>query len=100
MPSFRELLTATKSEIAEVTTAEAEELRADGAIVLDVREADEFEQGAIPGAVFIPRGHLEGQIENRIGDKDANPVLPVGATIGLVGGIVLVAWRRKQLNQS
>ena len=49
MPSFRELLTATKSEIAEVTTAEAEELRADGAIVLDVREADEFEQGAVPG---------------------------------------------------
>ncbi len=75
MPSFRELLTATKSEIAEVTTAEAEELRADGAIVLDVREADEFEQGAIPGAVFIPRGHLEGQIENRIGDKDAKIVV-------------------------
>ena len=75
MPSFRELLTATKSEIAEVTTAEAEELRADGAIVLDVREADEFEQGAIPGAVFIPRGHLEGQIENRIADKDAKIVV-------------------------
>jgi rhodanese-related sulfurtransferase len=62
-------LTATKSEIAEVDTAEAEELRADGAIVLDVREADEFEQGAMPGAVFIPRGHLEGQVENRIHDK-------------------------------
>ncbi len=75
MPSFRELLTATKSEIAEVTTAEAEELRADGAVVLDVREADEFEQGAIPGAVFIPRGHLEGQVEGRIGDKDTKIVV-------------------------
>jgi rhodanese-related sulfurtransferase len=39
--------------------------------LLDVREADEYEQGAIPGAVHIPRGHLEGQIENRIPDKDA-----------------------------
>ena len=30
-----------------------------GAVVLDVREPDEYEQGAIPGAVHIPRGHLE-----------------------------------------
>ena len=92
MPSFRELLTATKSEIAEVTTAEAEELRADGAIVLDVREADEFEQGAIPGAVFIPRGHLEGQIENRIGDKDAKIV------VHCAGG-VRSAFAAKTLNE-
>ena len=75
MPSFRELLTATKSEIAEVTTAEAEELRAAGAVVLDVREADEFEQGAIPGAIFIPRGHLEGQVEGRIADKNRKVVV-------------------------
>ena len=41
-----------------------------------------------------------GKAPTAIGDKDANPVLPIGAAIGLVGGIVLVAWRRKQLNQS
>ena len=28
-------------------------------VVLDVREPDEYEQGALPGAVHIPRGHLE-----------------------------------------
>ncbi|HEV7722785.1 MAG TPA: molybdopterin-synthase adenylyltransferase MoeB [Iamia sp.] len=71
MPSFRDMLAQAKSEIREVTTAEADELRqADGAVVLDVREADEFEQGAIPGAVFIPRGTLETGIEGRIPDKD------------------------------
>lgn len=75
MSSFRELLSATKSEISEVSTAEAEQLRADGAVILDVREADEFEQGAIPGAVFIPRGHLEGQVEGRLPDKDAKIVV-------------------------
>ena len=37
--------------------------------VLDVREPDEYEQGAIPGAIHIPRGHLEAQIENRHPDK-------------------------------
>jgi molybdopterin/thiamine biosynthesis adenylyltransferase/rhodanese-related sulfurtransferase len=75
MPNFRELLTATKAEIREVTTAESERMRSEGAVILDVREADEFEQGSIPGAVFIPRGHLEAQVEGRILDKDALVVI-------------------------
>jgi molybdopterin/thiamine biosynthesis adenylyltransferase/rhodanese-related sulfurtransferase len=70
MPSFRELLAAAKAEIREVDTEEADRLRkAPGAVVLDVREPDEYEQGAIPGAVHIPRGTLESSIENRIPDK-------------------------------
>ena len=36
-----------------------------------MREQDEFEQGMIPGAVFIPRGHLEAQVENRLPDRDS-----------------------------
>ncbi|MBA2281723.1 MAG: molybdopterin-synthase adenylyltransferase MoeB [Acidimicrobiia bacterium] len=72
MPSFRELLSTTKAEIREVDTAEADRLRHEpGAVVLDVREPDEYEQGAIPGAVHIPRGTLETGIENRVPDHDA-----------------------------
>ncbi len=75
MPSFRELLAATKSQIREVDTATADELRGrPGAVVLDVREPDEYEQGAIPGAVHIPRGTLEGSVEGRLPDHDA-PVI-------------------------
>jgi sulfur-carrier protein adenylyltransferase/sulfurtransferase len=75
MPSFRELLAATKAEIREVDTAQADELRRrPKAVVLDVREPDEYEQGAIPGAVHIPRGTLESSVENRITDKSA-PVI-------------------------
>ena len=71
MPSFRELLSRTKAEIREVSTAEADERRrAEGTLVLDVREPDEYEQGAIPGALHIARGNLESQIENRVPDKD------------------------------
>ena len=69
MSNFRDLLNSTKSEIREVDTASAEEERRAGALLLDVREADEFEQGAVPGSVFIPRGHLESQVEGRILDK-------------------------------
>ncbi|HEY5171569.1 MAG TPA: molybdopterin-synthase adenylyltransferase MoeB [Acidimicrobiia bacterium] len=73
MPSFRELLKQTKSEIREIQPADAEP-RVGKATFLDVRELDEFEQGMIPGAVFIPRGHLESQVENKIPDHDA-PVI-------------------------
>ncbi|MDQ3401472.1 MAG: molybdopterin-synthase adenylyltransferase MoeB, partial [Chloroflexota bacterium] len=42
--------------------------------LLDVREADEVEQGIIPGSVHIPRGFLELRIEDAILDKDG-PVI-------------------------
>ncbi|CAN5855184.1 molybdopterin-synthase adenylyltransferase MoeB [soil metagenome] len=70
MASFRDLLSATKSRIREVDTTEAEDAIAGGATVLDVREPDEYQQGALPGAVHIPRGNLESQIENRVVDRD------------------------------
>lgn len=82
MPNFRDLLTKTKSEIREVDTATAEVMRHEpGAVVLDVREADEYEQGAIPGSVFLPRGHLESQIENRVSDKDTSLIVVCAAGV-------------------
>jgi len=69
MPTARELLAQVKTEIAEVDGATAESRLGDS-LVLDVREPDEYEQGAIPGALHIPRGHLEGQVEGKIPDKD------------------------------
>ena len=76
MPNFRELLSQTKARIREISTAEAEAAReADGAVVLDVREPDEYEQGAIPGSVHIARGNLESQVEGRLSDKDTPVVV-------------------------
>ena len=70
MANFRDLLKDTKAQIREVDTEEADELRREpGAVVLDVREADEYEQGAIPGALHIPRGTLESSIEGRVSDR-------------------------------
>jgi molybdopterin/thiamine biosynthesis adenylyltransferase/rhodanese-related sulfurtransferase len=70
MPSFRELLKQTKASITEIDTEEAQR-RLGAATFLDVRELDEYEQGMIPGALFIPRGHLESQAESKLADKDA-----------------------------
>jgi molybdopterin/thiamine biosynthesis adenylyltransferase/rhodanese-related sulfurtransferase len=71
MATFRELLSTAKAQIREVDPAGAEALIAGGALLLDVREPDEYEQGAVPGSMHIPRGHLEAQIENRITDRSA-----------------------------
>ena len=78
MANFRELLAATKAEIQEIETAEAATLRdsgGDDVVILDVREPDENAQGSIPGAVFIPRGQLESNIENKIPNKDAKVLI-------------------------
>mgnify|MGYP000265003164 FL=1 len=75
MAGFRDLLAQAKSQITEIDTNEAaSRIATGGVIVLDVREPDEYEQGALPDALHIPRGHLEAQIEGRIVEKSA-PVL-------------------------
>lgn len=68
MGTPRELLAQVKAEIAEETPAQAEE-RLGSALFLDVREPDEYEQGAIPGALHIARGNLEFSIEGRVPEK-------------------------------
>src|SRR4051794_14325280 len=70
MATFRELLASTKQRITEIDPAEAE-ARLGESTFLDVRELDEYEQGMVPGSVFVPRGHLESQAENKLPDKDA-----------------------------
>ena len=75
MASFRELLQQAKASIDEVDTAQGEALLAEGYILLDVREPDEFEQGSIPGSIHIPRGQLESNIESRVPDRSAKMVV-------------------------
>jgi molybdopterin/thiamine biosynthesis adenylyltransferase/rhodanese-related sulfurtransferase len=73
--TFRDLLSAAKAQITEVdTVAVADKIAAGNVVVLDVREPDEFEQGALPEVIHIPRGHLEAQVETRIIDK-STPVV-------------------------
>ena len=75
MATFKDLLAAAKAAITEIDTAGAADKIAGGpVVVLDVREPDEYAEGALPGALHIPRGHLEAQVEGRISDKTA-PVI-------------------------
>jgi molybdopterin/thiamine biosynthesis adenylyltransferase/rhodanese-related sulfurtransferase len=67
------MLAAVKRQIREVEPAEVEPRAAD-TVMLDVREAEEYAQGAIAGAVHVPRGSLELEVEGRIPDK-SKPVV-------------------------
>src|ERR1700704_4936828 len=70
MATYRDLLKTAKADIREIDPETAEAQQNDATFV-DVREQDEFEQGMIPGSVFIPRGHLEAQAESKLPDRDA-----------------------------
>ena len=44
-------------------------------VLVDVREKHEWNEGYIPGAVHVPRGFLELQIEEAVPDKSKTVVL-------------------------
>ena len=69
MPSFRDMLNQAKHDIVEIEPGAADDVF-DQALFVDVREADEYAQGALPGALHLPRGLLELQVEGRVPDKD------------------------------
>ncbi len=74
MATYRELLAEVKSEIDELGAAEARE-RHGAALFVDVREREEWEEGAVPGALHVPRGQLESRIEGLVPDRSTEIVL-------------------------
>jgi molybdopterin/thiamine biosynthesis adenylyltransferase/rhodanese-related sulfurtransferase len=72
--SYRDVVAAAKQQIREIEPEDLEK-RLGELIVLDIREADEFEQGAVPGAVFAPRGLLESSVSTHLKSPDQEVVL-------------------------
>lgn len=61
--TVRDLIAAARARIREIQPAELLELQGYGCPVVDVREPEEFAEGHIPGAVNIPRGLLEFEVD-------------------------------------
>jgi len=70
--TYDEILADARREIPEITADEAEKLLAgtDGHVAVDVREKEEFREGHVPGALSLPRGFLEMQVETKVADHD------------------------------
>jgi molybdopterin/thiamine biosynthesis adenylyltransferase/rhodanese-related sulfurtransferase len=73
--SYADLLREARSQINEVTPREVDAAPPAGATVVDVREASEWEQGHVPGAVHISKSYVEQQIEAAVPDRDAPVIL-------------------------
>jgi len=70
--SGREMTEAARQAVAKIANDQLQSQLAAGAsvVVLDVREKDEWDAGHIPQGTFLPRGRLEGRIEELIPDKN------------------------------
>lgn len=72
-----QLVDLAKSEITEITAQQLQQRQEQGEdlTVIDIRERDEWVQGHIPESTFIPRGHLELQVEQHQSDREQPVVL-------------------------
>ncbi len=59
MKTAHDLVTAARARVSEISVAQAEHAIRTACLLVDVREADEFAAGHVPGAVHISRGMLE-----------------------------------------
>lgn len=77
MKTAHDLVAAAKADIQEVGVDNADAAIAGADILIDVREADEFREGHITGAVNIPRGLLEFKLTNdpALQDRAMNVVI-------------------------
>jgi sulfur-carrier protein adenylyltransferase/sulfurtransferase len=81
MPTYRELLQQVRAEVDEIDATRARELIESGEpLIVDVREQSEWDEGHIPGAVHVPRGHLESRIEREA--PDPNRPIVVYCSVG------------------
>ena len=72
--SYQDLVNAAKQEIPEIEPSELVDLI--GSVkLLDVRESDEYDQGAIATAQLVPRGLLEGVISAHVDDPNEEIVV-------------------------
>jgi molybdopterin/thiamine biosynthesis adenylyltransferase len=74
-PSGADYVRQVKSRIREVDPSEVHEYLGNGAVIVDVRESQEYEAGHLPGARSVPRGYLETRIEGAAPARDQPLIL-------------------------
>ncbi len=78
-------------QVPEVEVEEGQQLVEDGAYLLDVREADEWDAGHAPAATWIPMGELQARIDELPNDRRIVAICRTGARSGVVTGALVGA---------
>jgi rhodanese-related sulfurtransferase len=69
---FEKLVSEAKKNITEISPEEAaNKLQNHEAVIVDVREQDEWDEGHIPHAIHLSRGTIELEIEEKVPDPNA-----------------------------
>lgn len=69
---FEKLVADAKKNITEISPQDAATKSESGdAVVIDVRDQDEWDEGHIPGAIHMSRGTIELDIEEKVPDANA-----------------------------
>ncbi len=73
----RDIVKQAKAEIEPLTLEQVDDMirQREPMTLVDVREGDEWRAGHLPGAIHIPRGYFELQVDEKLPDKDAPIVL-------------------------
>jgi len=78
-PGFLKLVEDAKSRVREVTVAETQRrLEGGKALLIDVREESEWNEGHARGAIPMGKGVIERDIEARVPDRNAELILYCG----------------------
>ena len=69
---YEKLVAEAKKNITEVSPQDAAAKSKSGnAVIIDVRDKDEWDEGHIPGAIHMSRGTIELDIEEKVPDPNA-----------------------------
>jgi rhodanese-related sulfurtransferase len=72
MDRYEKLVSAAKKNVTEISpTDAAAAVKSGAAVLVDVRDKEEWEEEHVPGAIHLSRGTMEWQIEEKIPDPNA-----------------------------
>jgi len=74
-PSGAEYIKRIRENVQEIDPSEVNELLHEGAVIVDVRETEEFTAGHLPGAKHVSRSYLESRIEGSAPDRSQRVIL-------------------------
>src|SRR5260370_33454820 len=76
---FQELVADAKKKITEISpTDAAAKAKSSDAVIVDVREKDEFDESHIPDAVHMSRGMVELEVEDKFPDRNTTIICHCG----------------------
>jgi molybdopterin/thiamine biosynthesis adenylyltransferase/rhodanese-related sulfurtransferase len=74
-PSGAEYIKRIRAQVEEVDPSDVKPLVGNGVPIIDVREAEEYAVGHLPGAKHVPRGYLESRIDAAVPDRKQRVIL-------------------------